>query len=79
MTDYIFNGEFDEEALVDDLEDPEDVPQGSYVLELCQIVYGTELTGDDDDSPGAISDRDINVPSIKVNVDWSDGSDDLDD
>lgn len=79
MTDYIFDGEFDAEAMVDDLEDPEEIPQGSYVLELCQIVYGTELTGDDDDSPAAISDRDINVPSIKVNVDWSDGNDDLDD
>lgn len=80
MTDYIFDGELDTDALYDDIdEEAEDIPEGSYALELCKIVYGTELTGDDDDSPAAISERDRNVPTIKVNVDWGDGTDESDD
>jgi hypothetical protein len=70
MTDYIFEGQLDTNALCEDIEDPGELAVGSYVYELCQIVYGTELTDHDNDSPAAISDRERIRPNVKVNIDY---------
>lgn len=75
MTDYIFEGELDTNAMCEDIEEPE-VGVGSYVLELCQIVYGNE-TDTLDETPEAISEREKIKPLIHVNVDY--GDDELED
>lgn len=79
MTDFIFDGELDTVAMCEEIEDPTEIPTGSYVLELCKIVYGTDQTDLNNDSPDAISDREKLRPQIKVNVDWGDGNEELDD
>lgn len=66
MTDYIFEGELDTNAMCEDIEEPEK-GIGSYVYELCQIVYGNEIDVMDD-SPEAISERETIKPHIHVNV-----------
>lgn len=75
MTDYIFDGELDTNAMCEDIEEPENPEVGSYVYELCQIVYGEE-TATDDDRPHVLSDQNKERPLIKVNIDYGDELDD---
>lgn len=76
MTDYIFEGELDTKAMCEDIEEP-DQEVGSYVYELCKIVYGEEHNSLDD-SPEAISENEKIRPLVKINVDYG-NDDELDD
>lgn len=75
MTDYIFDGELDTNAMCEDIEEPENPELGSYVYELCRIVYGEEVATDDD-RPEVISDQEKYRPMVKVNIDYGDDSED---
>lgn len=77
MTDYIFDGELDTNAMCEDIEEPENPAVGSYVYELCQIVYGDDKTTIDE-NPATVSDDEKKRPQIKIVVDYSDDSNDSD-
>lgn len=77
MTDYIFDGELDTNAMCEDIDEPENPEIGSYVYELCQIVYGEEVATDDD-RPHVIDEEHKIRPSIKINIDYGDDLEDSD-